>query len=836
MLNGCVVHLLIEKRLSMLIAYFMHARIAFAIAAAVLFPSAGFATALAPVPGAAVTAAGTGATAPIPIGDILSRASQEQQRLALATQLVTSSAQVGILRAALEEIADPVDTKLDATSGIVLGTLPVMRLESLARHYEFDARRLADWDARARHAFAPYDDIAVQLAQSRAAWSATRAAGAGMTLPPVLAERIDAILAQLMDVETRLATVLRAQFDLMQRSAALKTRIDAGLTRMDAVIAQVDERILSADALPLWRVTGNRNGSGELWESLERGLAIERQFAIDYNAADTGNQMALRVVQLTLLPLLLWLGTRKETRAHAVKGSRAPRALRRPFSAWILLSMLSVLILEPDAPLLVHEIALLVALVPLLRLLPGGFGHMPGAWSHLALALYALDRFSILAVADNGLYRWLLLVLNVLALHLAWRALRIPCQPRADGGSTAWQGAIRFTAWAGLALLSTALVANVIGNASLAETVTSGVIDSAYMAILLYASAVALRDIARALASRQTLAGNRFAVRHYAELQASLSMLLLLAATCAWLVYSLDRLRLLRPVRAVLVAIMDFGLTLGQVSIHIGGILTLVVSAWLAYWAARLVRRILREELPRHRGLPRGVGSSIASLSYYAVLLAGLLLALSAAGVQLGQLAIVFGALGVGIGFGLQNVVNNFVSGLVLMFERPIQPGDTVDAAGVSGTVREISLRSTTIRTFDGADAVVPNGALLNGSLTNWTMYDRSRRFEIALGISYDADPVQVLDILRTVVADTPDIATTPAPKVMLAEYGESALRFVISIWTDDADRWLTIRGDLLARILPALRAAGIGIASRQLDINLHTAPAKTALPEATPP
>ena len=224
-------------------------------------------------------------------------------------------------------------------------------------------------------------------------------------------------------------------------------------------------------------------------------------------------------------------------------------------------------------------------------------------------------------------------------------------------------------------------------------------------------------------------------------------------------------------------------------------------------------------------GLPRGAGNSIASLSYYGVLLVGLLIALSAAGFKVSQLTLVFGALGVGIGFGLQNVVNNFVSGLVLMFERPIQPGDVIDVAGISGTVRDIGLRATVIRTFEGADVVVPNGLLLSGNLTNWTMFDRSRRFEVAVSAAYGSDPAQVLALLEATARATPGIAAQPAPFAQLTGYGDSALNFVLRAWTLDAGTWGALRSDLLARTLAAMQAAGIAIPYNQLDVHLRSTP-----------
>ena len=145
-----------------------------------------------------------------------------------------------------------------------------------------------------------------------------------------------------------------------------------------------------------------------------------------------------------------------------------------------------------------------------------------------------------------------------------------------------------------------------------------------------------------------------------------------------------------------------------------------------------------------------------------------------------------------------------------------------VDAAGISGTVRDIRLRATTIRTGDGTDAVVPNGLLLSGNLTNRTMYDRSRRFEVAVGVAYGADPAQVIDILTAATVATAGVALEPEPVVLFTAYGDSALTFSIRAWTADRGRWMHVRGDLLSQVLAALDAAGIAIPYQQIDINLR--------------
>ena len=229
-----------------------------------------------------------------------------------------------------------------------------------------------------------------------------------------------------------------------------------------------------------------------------------------------------------------------------------------------------------------------------------------------------------------------------------------------------------------------------------------------------------------------------------------------------WIIVVMNEFRVFRPVRDTVVAVLGHELKFGKISLTLGGVLLFLFSVWLAFWAAKTVRLILKDEVLPKMSLPRGVGNSIASLTYYAMMMLGVLVALAAAGFEVSQLAFVVGALGVGIGFGLQNVVNNFVSGLILMFERPIQPGDVVEVSGTSGKVREIGMRATTLSTFEGADVVVPNGMLLSEKLINWTLSDMDRRIDVNVGVAYGSDPNRVLQLLMEVTRSTDGIASEP--------------------------------------------------------------------------
>jgi small-conductance mechanosensitive channel len=296
-----------------------------------------------------------------------------------------------------------------------------------------------------------------------------------------------------------------------------------------------------------------------------------------------------------------------------------------------------------------------------------------------------------------------------------------------------------------------------------------------------------------------------------------------LGAIFIWFAVTLAVFQLWAPVSHRLGVVLETSWSFGEVSFSIGGIMTFVVGVLVAVYASRAVRFLLNEEILSRLPWPTGAKSTTATLAYYAVLFGGLLLALSAAGVQTSQFTLIVGALGVGIGFGLQNVVNNFVSGLILMFERPIEPGDIIDVDTLQGRVMEIGLRATRIKTWEGAEVVVPNGTLLSGNLINWTLSDSTRRVEVAVGVAYGTDIRRVLEILSRVASAQPTAMLDPAPVALFKGFGESSLDFVLRFWTLDASLAHVARSEAGAAVSEALAAEGIEIPFPQRDLHVRS-------------
>ena len=378
-------------------------------------------------------------------------------------------------------------------------------------------------------------------------------------------------------------------------------------------------------------------------------------------------------------------------------------------------------------------------------------------------------------------------------------------------------------AWVAVAMLLASIVANVLGNVSLAEMLATGIIESGYFALVLYAAVTVLDTLLRRLGARKEVRRLWLMRRHGGNLLDALSRWARVAAVAGWVVYTMIRFRLFRPVYDTGKAIITHRFEYGELSISLGHVLVFCIGVVVAVWIARTLRALLREEVLPRLSLPRGVDNSIASLSYYVLLLLGLLAALSAAGFKIGQLAFMFGALGVGVGLGLQDVVKNFVSGLILMFERPVKPGDAVDISGTAGRVRAIGMRATTVRTFEGADVVVPNGMLLSDKVTNWTLVDQNRRVDVDLGVAYGSDVTRVMQLLQETTRSTPGIADDPAPAVLFTGFGASSLDFAIRAWTQRFDEWSTIRSDLMTRLHAALDDASIEIPFPQQDLHVRS-------------
>ena len=224
----------------------------------------------------------------------------------------------------------------------------------------------------------------------------------------------------------------------------------------------------------------------------------------------------------------------------------------------------------------------------------------------------------------------------------------------------------------------------------------------------------------------------------------------------------------------------------GAGTVTIGGILMLIVLFALVVMAERLLQRLIIRRFLSKTRLQSSLQYGLSRIFGYLLMAIGFYIAFQIAGFDLSSLAIVAASLGVGVGFGLQNIINNFVSGIIILAERPISIGDRIDVAGVAGRVTKIQLRSTTVVTNDNITMIVPNADFISNTVTNWSHGDPKVRIRVPVGVAYGTDLKLLEDLLLEAAVEHPKALSDPSPLVMFNEFGDSSLNFELAVWTEE--------------------------------------------------
>ncbi len=306
----------------------------------------------------------------------------------------------------------------------------------------------------------------------------------------------------------------------------------------------------------------------------------------------------------------------------------------------------------------------------------------------------------------------------------------------------------------------------------------------------------------------------------YVKIYKKLKQLLITLAVIMWAYYLITNLHVDQLVWDVVSSFLNETRSLGNNTFTYGSVLIFFVVLWVSALLAKNIAYFASLRDAQKEGeRDKKIGSSIL-LIRLGILSLGFLLAISLSGISLDRVAIVIGALTVGIGFGLQNIVNNLASGIILAFERPVQVGDTIELGSRLGTVKNIGIRSSTIQAYDGSEVIIPNGDLISQQLVNWTFSNTQRRLEVFVGVAYGSDIKKVNEILTEVTNDD-QILKHPPPKVLLNDFADSRVEFRMLIWVENFSIGLDVKDKILKRIYGAFDENGIKIPFPQRDLHL---------------
>ncbi|MBB6325027.1 small-conductance mechanosensitive channel [Algoriphagus iocasae] len=271
--------------------------------------------------------------------------------------------------------------------------------------------------------------------------------------------------------------------------------------------------------------------------------------------------------------------------------------------------------------------------------------------------------------------------------------------------------------------------------------------------------------------------------------------------------------------------LMNYSLfNLGESKLTIGLLLTLAISFIVLFIVTEWIRRFMVHRVLKRYQIDVGTKQSIGTMIKYLLILAGIFSILQTNGIDLSAFGILAGALGVGIGFGLQNITNNFISGLIILFEQPIKVGDRIEVGDVTGDVIKISARSTMIVTNDNITIIVPNSQFIDSQVINWSHNERKIRFNFPVGVSYKEDPEKVRAILLEVAKANKGVLNQPEPDVLFEDYGDNSINFNLRVWTTEyINRPKILKSQLYYEIFRRFGEVGIEIPFPQRDLHLRS-------------
>lgn len=662
-----------------------------------------------------------------------------------------------------------------------------------------------------------------QLVSRRGRWQATLAHQRELGAPDELQEAMQAALDEIVGSDRMVSASLGRLFSLQQVLSGLEAGIDEAVDAIRASRGAVRARLFEPDEPPLWAVRPAEEPT-QLIERARGSAGTDfRTFLAWWRAPDAPRGL---LAGLVLGALALILTLRARSRRWAPDDPRREQGrllLRRPWSMALVAGFSMAALITPIVPRPVLQVMGLFFLLPALRVLsvavPERFhGFMAGL-----AGFYVFDRARGFLGPLELLERWMLLLELLAALAVLLWMLR----PQRLQKDEAWQLTSPLLLWLvtrlGVILLALAATANVLGFVDLSRVVGEGVLHSAYLGVVVVGVLQVGRNFLAIVLGSENAKALRMIRLQPRRVERVMRRGMAWATGLTWVHLALGLLAVREMVYGTVIAVLTTAVPLGEVKLRLGDPVLVVAVLWAAIQLSRLLRFMLQEEVfPRVR-MQRGVPNALSTMLHYGVMLLGLWIAFSAIGLEWDRMAIVFGALSVGIGFGLQSVVNNFVSGLILLFERPVQVGDTIQLGEVHGDVRRIGARSSTIRTWDGSEIIVPNADLVSQQVTNWTLSDRRRRIDMDFGVAYGTDPAAVQAILREAASQHAEVLENPAPEALFTGFGDSALLFQLRAWVRDPAHWMTARSDINVVVNAALAEAGIEIPFPQRDIHFRT-------------
>jgi len=755
----------------------------------------------------------------IPLAEIAPRAEQTLRRIDELSKALEADSAIEAIARDLTPLSGRIDTWLKLNLLKIDRMTSVIDLNETGLGFQKFNSQLNSLQGRLERAVQRIGRAQKEVDDTLAAWKAAQTAAARKALPKLIQQRAGLVVEALEALDSRLKQRTTRLLSISSRIDAQQKQLVEFSRRIERKRQSVGHELFSLDAPPLWDALRDALSSESVLEQATpawQSLLLELQFL----AEDYRDQFTFYFIVLLSCAAAFFLA-RWRLLSEIQQDSSAwseLRLLQHPLASATIAFLIAATWLYPGAT---HEIALLVIFLTIPSVIFLGPALFPTQWRgsmYVLIGIFLLEFVRRLIPLSLPLDRLSLMGIDLSAAGFcSWLAVR---RRQWFAELTGISRALRELLLVSAAVTAGAALANLVGNVDLANYLTTTTARLAYLGLIFYLCAAVVSALLSFLLRSRLARVSLLVSKNGPLLIQRCRSAAHVVAFGIWLVSCFFYLGMLGNLFSTGSDFLTRKWQIGAAEISVKDLLIFFLVFWASIYLSRFLRFVFREEvIPRVR-LRRGVGGAIDMLSNYAILLLGFLLALATAGVDLSKVTLVLSGLGVGLGFGLQNLVSNFVSGLILAFEHPIQPGDVVEVGTTFGEVQRIGFRASVVRTFEGAEIIIPNGELVWGRVTNWTLSSPTRRIGIQVGAAYGTDPQRVLDILQQVARKNPKILQSPQPDALFDEFGDSSLNFTLRAWTRFED-FVKVRSELSVAIDGAFKEAGIQIPFPQRDLHI---------------
>lgn len=637
-------------------------------------------------------------------------------------------------------------------------------------------------------------------------------------------QTINEVILQADSISSTILANTKVYFSLLKKLKQSYDRADKLLQKINQIKRSRQEKVFEQTHQPFMNAVFVTHSSWNLKEYIrlfkDQNIPVLARFY---------HEQIQKIILFTLYTAFLFgvfifLMNRSSSLASTknnIYESSVATVVRRPISLAIILGIFSSSLFFHERPPILIDLSILILLFPIIDIV----AHISDKKSKIFLVTFTLLiilRFvNYIFPPITPFHRLNLLLMGsieVVILILLFRKLNIWSIT-----NQAFSQFVRVIILVHIFAAIAGLIANFTGHLRFAEIAIDLSITNTLVGLLLYISTVVLIGLIQLAIDGKYLKKFNFIKKRAQNIKRKVAVILMLAVSLLWINYILQILRVNEIFYQFVDSLLNTNISLGSASFTMGSVLLFFFIIWLSVIISDMIKAILEDDVLYRVSLKKGVPRMISVIVRFSLISIGIFLAVSAIGMPLNQLTIIISAFSVGIGFGLQNIVNNFVSGIVLLFERPVQIGDTVEVNNLIGSVKSMGIRSSNIRTFDGAEVIVPNANLISNEVINWTLSDKKRRIEIFSGVAYGSDVYLVKDILLGILNNHPDILKEPEPLVLFNDLGESSLDFRLLFWTDNYDKWIIIKSEVIFKIHDAFREAKIKIPFPQRDLHIKS-------------